>query len=196
MGLSKISWCDYTFNPWIGCSKVSLGCLNCYAERDFGRKPLWSGCWGTDGIRKRTSAANWKQPLAWDRKAKREGTRPLVFCGSLCDVLDDHASISNQWRLELMGLIEATPNLIWLMLTKRPESWWTTFRLQLDNAWWGATVESHEQAHRIDELVRIPAAGHFLSVEPMVGPLKTIEPFHTHDAMLNRLRGGGDPVPF
>ena len=82
MGKSGIEWTDYTFNPWIGCSKVSEGCANCYAERDFSRKPLWANCSGVDGERKRTSADYWKKPLAWNRAAAGKGEKPGMLLGS------------------------------------------------------------------------------------------------------------------
>jgi protein gp37 len=114
---SKIEWCDHTFNPWIGCQKVSPGCDHCYAEammdKRYGRVQ-----WGPHGERKRTSEDNWKKPLAWAKRAN--GHRPRVFCASLADWLDNRVPL--QWRSDLGRLIEATPELDWLLLTKRPEN--------------------------------------------------------------------------
>jgi len=183
---SKIEWCDHTFNPWVGCSKVSTGCKNCYAEnmmdKRFGRVQ-----WGVSGTRSRTSAANWKKPLSWNRKAKEEGTRPRVFCGSLCDIFEDRPELV-EWRRDLLSLIVDTPNLDWLLLTKRPEnvnrminevcglverSQWFGEWLNINkHIWIGTSVENQETADkRIPELLKIPAAVRFLSAEPMLGPV-------------------------
>lgn len=113
---TKIEWCDHTFNPWIGCTKVSPACDNCYAEammdHRYGRAK-----WGAGNPRVRTSESNWKQPLAWNRQAEKLGTRPFVFCSSLADVFDNE--VDPQWRVDLFELVFATPNLVWLLLTKR-----------------------------------------------------------------------------
>ncbi len=113
---SKIEWTEHTFNPWIGCTKVSPACDGCYAEAmmdlRYGRVT-----WGAGEDRARTSPANWKKPLAWNRQAEKTGIRPRVFCASLADVFDNE--VEEMWRYDLMELIEATPNLVWLLLTKR-----------------------------------------------------------------------------
>src|SRR6266404_3416295 len=115
---SKIEWCDHTFNPWIGCQKVSPGCDHCYAEammdKRYGRVK-----WGPHGERKRTSEDNWKKPLVWAKRAN--GHRPRVFCASLADWLDNR--VAPRWRSDLGRLIEDTPELDWLLLTKRPENY-------------------------------------------------------------------------
>jgi protein gp37 len=116
---TKISWCDSTFNPWIGCTKISPACANCYAADMMHR---WGkDLWGPGKPRQRTSAANWKQPLKWEAEAARTGIRRKVFCGSLCDWLDPEIPI--EWLADLLDLIRQTPHLDWLLLTKRPEQW-------------------------------------------------------------------------
>src|SRR3546814_20475154 len=82
---SSIEWTDHTFNPWIGCTRISPGCDNCYAAtraHRFGDDHLWAG------ERRRTSAANWRQPLKWNRDAEKAGKCARVFCASLADVFD------------------------------------------------------------------------------------------------------------
>lgn len=183
MGKTKIEWCDYTFNPWIGCSKVSPGCENCYAENlmddRFGRVK-----WGPNGTRKKTSEANWKKPLMWNRKAEAEGNRYKVFCASLADIFENRPELS-QWRMELFSLIEETSFLDWLILTKRPENvykmvdelWWEQtrggeFSDFPENLWMGVSVENQEQANiRIPQLLKIPAKVRFLSCEPLLEEL-------------------------
>lgn len=129
---SNIEWTDHTFNPW-ECSKVSPGCAHCYAEN---RNARFGGGtapnWGPGAPRRRTSAANWRQPLLWDRKRAWEvsdaeacgrdpGPSPRVFCASLADWLDDEVPV--EWLADLLDLIRRTPNLDWLLLTKRPKNW-------------------------------------------------------------------------
>lgn len=114
--VTAIEWCDHTFNPWIGCTKVSPACDNCYAAEmmdvRYGRAR-----WGAGEDRVRTAPSNWQQPRRWDRQAAKDGTRPFVFCASLADVFDNE--VDPLWRRDLFALIEATPNLVWLLLTKR-----------------------------------------------------------------------------
>jgi protein gp37 len=115
-----ISWTDSTFNPWIGCTKIGPGCDHCYAEALMDRR--WHRVqWGSGQQRERTSAANWKQPLLWEREheafALMHGRRRRVFCASLADVFDNEAP--PQWRGELWSLVKETPHLDWLILTKR-----------------------------------------------------------------------------
>lgn len=113
---TEIAWCDSTFNPWIGCTKVSPACDRCYAEAmmdtRYGRVT-----WGAGEDRSRTSAANWQQPRRWNKQAEATGKRPFVFCASLADVFDNE--VDRRWRHDLFSLIEQTPSLVWLLLTKR-----------------------------------------------------------------------------
>lgn len=113
---TKIEWAQHTFNPWIGCTKVSPACDHCYAEEmmdvRYGRAR-----WGAGEDRVRTSDGYWRQPQRWNRDAAEAGTRPFVFCASLADVFDNE--VDEFWRRDLMQLIGATPNLVWLLLTKR-----------------------------------------------------------------------------
>lgn len=175
---SAIEWTDHTFNPWIGCTKVSTGCSRCYAEtlmdKRYGRVK-----WGPRGTRVRTSTANWRKPLTWNRKAKQEGRRYRVFCASLADVFEDRPELY-PWREDLFGLICDTPHLDWLLLTKRPENVDEMFldivgpvRLgweDFPNIWIGTSVENQEQADkRIPELLKAPAPVRFLSCEPLLG---------------------------
>src|SRR5476651_1545431 len=109
---SKIGWTDHTFNPWIGCQKVSPGCDHCYAEAQNKFRKWNGGTWGPHAPRKRTSEANWRKPLQWNAAAKAAGVRAKVFCASLADWLDNKAP--REGRADLANLICATPNLDWL----------------------------------------------------------------------------------
>lgn len=186
---SKIEWTDNTFNPWVGCVKVSPGCQHCYAERDMTRKGRWANTWGPAQTAERikTSADNWRKPLAWDKRAAKEGKRIKVFCASLADVFEDNPQVLD-WRSDLWDLIELTPNLDWLLLTKRPENIkkftkrWDTWGQLPANIWLGTTVENQEQAEkRIPELLRIPAAVRFLSCEPLLGSIQLLHHLDTGD---------------
>lgn len=171
---SKIEWTDHSFNPWIGCTRVSPGCQHCYAETmmaDRYKKVKW----GPQGLRVRTSADYWRQPFKWNRQAAAEGVRRRVFVASLADVFEDKADQRadlNNWRLDLMGLIHSTPWLDWLLLTKRPENIKWDYSVWPSNIWIGASVEDQQRADaRIPHLLAIPAAVRFLSVEPLLGPV-------------------------
>ena len=177
---TKIEWCHHTFNPWIGCTKVSDGCKNCYAEAMMDKR-YGKAKWGPRGERVRTSEANWGKPFAWNRKAEREGRRYRVFCASLADVFEDNEQIDD-WRLDLFEhVIARTPNLDWLILTKRPQVARRFFSqrkgLLFDNVWIGTSVEDQKTADmRIPHLLRIPAKVRFLSCEPLLEELD-ISPF-------------------
>lgn len=177
---SKIEWTHHTFNPWRGCTKVSDGCKNCYAESMSKRNPATLGVWGDNGTRVVAAENYWKQPLKWNRDAAKAGERRRVFCASLADVFEDHPAIMAGWRARLGDLIFRTPHLDWLLLTKRPQNvyrmlpdFWINFSepyTMPDNVWLGVSVENQEQADkRIPELLKVPAAVRFLSCEPLLG---------------------------
>lgn len=182
--VTAISWCDHTFNPWIGCTKVSPACDGCYAEalmdKRYGRVE-WGAPGKGNGTRVRTSAGNWRQPLRWNRKAETEGTRPFVFCSSLADVFDNQVPI--EWRRDLFELIIKTPRLVWLLLTKRPQNIVKMFaeisHTPLEwpmNAAIGTTVEDQTRADtNVPHLLRAKAALRpafaFLSCEPLLGAI-------------------------
>lgn len=178
---TKIEWADHTFNPWVGCTKMSPACDHCYAERWAKRSGMVQ--WG--GERKRTSAANWDTPLKWNAQAEREGRRFKVFCSSLADVFDNQVDL--QWRIDLFELIAKTPNLDWLLLTKRignapamlnevigelSHGINTWDKMPWPGVWIGATICNQPEYDRdIGKLLRTPAARHFLSVEPMLSAI-------------------------
>jgi protein gp37 len=202
---TKIQWADATFNPWIGCTKVSPGCKNCYAENT------------TRAKRSRTSGATWKKPLKWNK------TGICVLCGeeadnehrhgsvipairrrrvfpSLCDWLDPEVPIED--LADFASIVQATPNINWLLLTKRPENFEARMSLAWSylvsrhggptvanwvrdwidpgfkvpppgNIWVGTSVENQEYADkRIPALLKIPAKIRFLSAEPLLGPIE------------------------
>jgi len=207
---SKIEWTDHTFNPWEGCQKVGPGCDYCYAESRNARYADGQAVnRGPGAPRRRTSAANWRKPLAWN-KAHAEffalhGRRQRVFCSSLADVFDN--AVDRAWHRDLFDLIELTPNLDWLLLTKRignvvrmlPTHDWAA----RDNVWLGATICNQDEADRdIPKLLAVPAAKRFLSMEPMLGPVDLARIDLNGHAEIYPLKGttgcetdDGDPLP-
>lgn len=217
---TNIAWADSTFNPWIGCTKISPGCDHCYAERGMSKR-LKRVEWGAGAQRSRTSPGNWQKPVTWNAQpyfqcgCGHRGTieelttntvhscdlqfrpaRRRVFCASLADVFDN--DVDPQWRADLLDLIEATPNLDWLLLTKRignvvklltdlrdsersDRKWgylnaWIKHGRPPENVWLGATICDQAEADRdIPKLLATPAAVRFLSIEPMIGPIDITE---------------------
>lgn len=192
---TRIEWADHTFNPWTGCTKVSPACDHCYAEAQAKRAPKTFGGWGPHAERKRTSESYWRQPLLWNKRAAKEGSRPRVFCASMADIMDKAAPI--EWFVDALDMMRVTPHLIWLLLTKRPQlirrrleealahlskgtdrgdliEWiaaWLHGRSP-ENIWLGTTAENQAEAdRRIPHLLAAPAAKRFLSCEPLLGPV-------------------------
>lgn len=203
---SKIEWTTHTFNPWRGCTKVSPGCLHCYAETLSKRNPKLLGEWGMGKPRVLASDDMWKQPLRWNREAGEDidealhdfgeesyvaPERPRVFCASLADWLDEEVPV--QWLVRLLGLIYLTPNMDWLLLTKRPHNWkarmgqCVSFQEHVSlgvfyswlrgwaegekphNIWVGATAENQACFNeRYMPLSEIPARVRFWSMEPLL----------------------------
>lgn len=181
---TKIEWCHHTFNPWRGCAKVSPGCANCYAEKNSLRNPGVFGTWGIHGERIVGTDSYWKQPLAWNRAAEKAGERRRVFVASLADVMEDRRDLDAS-RERLCDLIRATPWLDWLLLTKRPENierLWRDPCQNRPNLWWGVSAENQEMADlRIPILLRVNAAVRFVSIEPMLAPVRPILATGTFD---------------
>ena len=144
MRYSKIEWCDHTFNPWMGCARVSPGCVHCYAEQMID-KHYGKAKWGVDTERIQTGPASWARVYSWNKEHWLECklcgwrgtpadrlvhdrncpgvttlTRARVFCGSIMDVFEDNRQLAN-WRGELFKMIAQTRRLDWLLLTKRAE---------------------------------------------------------------------------
>ncbi|PSH63427.1 hypothetical protein CU102_23735 [Phyllobacterium brassicacearum] len=182
---STIEWTDHTFNPWTGCTNISPGCDNCYAEAWSKRSGHVK--WG-NSPRKRTTESYWRAPVIWQSKATQfhaqNGRRQRVFCASLADVFDNQAD--PRWRSDLFTIIRETPSLDWQLLTKRPQNigkmlpddWGAA---GYPNVWLGFTAEDQVRFEQRKRFLReIPAAIWFVSYEPAIGPLRI---------------GGDDPKP-
>jgi protein gp37 len=184
---SSIEWTHHTFNPWWGCVRVSSGCKHCYAET--WAKRIGMQLWGTKARRRFFSDAHWSEPLTWNREAEAAGERRRVFCASMADVFENRADLE-PWRERLWNLIEKTPGLDWLLLTKRPECigqrvpWTDTWP---HNVWLGTTAENQHWANkRLDELRRYAARVLFVSAEPLIGALN-LRPWLVPDAFGRRI---------
>lgn len=194
---SKISWTHHTFNAWLGCAKVGKDCENCYAETLMDKR-FHRVAWGPEGTRKRTSMANWRKPVRWDKVAKENGVKFMVFGNSLNDILEDREELV-QWRADYVELIESTPNLIWMLLTKRPENWellpskWYAF--PPPNVWFGLSVADRQTyfdrtGSFMDYFDQF--AVKFLSVEPQLGPLYLSNDGHDRIGFWDWIIGGGE----
>jgi protein gp37 len=176
---SGIEWTDHTFNPWWGCVRVSAGCVHCYAET-FSKR-TGNDVWGVDTPRRFFKDKHWDEPLKWNAQAEKAGKPAFVFCASMADWLEDREDLIEP-RARLCKLIEDTPWLTWLLLTKRIENiWklapehWTEPGGAPKNAWFGVTTEDQESYDkRIVELLSVRAfsdAPIWLSIEPQIGPI-------------------------
>lgn len=219
---SGIQWTTHTFNPWRGCTKVSDGCKFCYADKLSKRNPGALGVWGPNGERVVGTDAYWRQPVAWDKAAANVGERHRVFCASLADVFEGPETmpakavpVITAARRRLFDLVCRTPNLDWLLLTKRPQN---ALPMMVEaglyavanpdlpcpqpNIWIGTSVENQEAAdERIPHLLQVPAVVRFLSCEPLLGAVdisryiwlvgaSTAGPFRDVLGRV-RIRGGG-----
>lgn len=171
--VTKIEWADKTWSPWHGCTKVSPGCANCYAET--WAKRFGADIWGQG--KPRRINADWDKPRRWNERA---GGKVVRVFPSLCDVFD--AEVPAEWLERFLCLVADTPHLTWLVLTKRPElvatKWGKISRNRgcsawlPDNLWLGVSVEDQARAaERIPVLPDIPIRWRWISVEPMIGPV-------------------------
>lgn len=189
MAETNISWARWTFNGWVGCTKVSPACDRCYAA-EWAARYEPTVVWGVPGRKSKlrhTAESTWTAPRSWNRTAERERLahgrttlfdqgatpyeRPRVFAMSLADWADKDAP--DPWRAALWQLIRETPELDWLLLTKRPQNiagylppdWGNGY----PNVWMGTTAENQtEYERRRPHLLDVPAVVHFFSVEPML----------------------------
>lgn len=165
----------YTFNIVWGCTKVGPPCDHCYAEA-WAKRVGYGNLWGPDADRRTFGDKYWAQPLKWDRETSAAGIRRRVFCSSMADVFDNHPKLAPE-RTRLWKLIEATPKLDWLLLTKRvgnvmgmvPQHWQERFP---SNVHMGATMGNQAELDRdIGKLTRIPAKVRFISFEPLLSAI-------------------------
>lgn len=166
-----IAWTDRTWNPWRGCTKVSPGCAHCYmftAQERYGQDPAVV-------VRTKT----WNQPIKWNREAAAAGHIERVFTCSWSDWFHEDA---DAWRAEAWGIIRRCPALHFQILTKRddrivanlPPDWGDGY----PNVWLGVSIENDRHTYRADRLRDIPAAVRFISAEPVLGPMPSLNLDH------------------
>jgi len=190
---STIEWTHHTFNPWWGCTKISPACDHCYAET-WARR-TGNQVWGKDAPRRFFADKHWREPLRWNLEAEEDGIRRRVFCASMADVFDQRPDL-NVHRKRLWALIEETPWLDWLLLTKRPgpalrmvpwrERW-------PENVWFGTTVEDAYWAQkRVPHLLQAGASVRFVSCEPLLGPVDLSRSLGNAQGQINWVIAGGE----
>jgi protein gp37 len=155
---SAIEWTDATWNPWMGCERVSPGCAHCYMYREQRQ-------YGHDPEALRRSKTKFFEPLRWQEPK-------LVFTCSWSDWFHPGA---DAWRNDAWDVIRQTPHLTYQILTKRPEL--ISERLPADwnegwrNVWLGVSIENSRFTWRAGALRDVPAEVRFLSAEPLLGSL-------------------------
>jgi protein gp37 len=188
----------FTWNPWRGCTKVSPGCSNCYAETLSKRNPAVLGEWGPKGTRAIAAESYWKLPYRWNTLAAKDGVRRKVFCASLSDWLEDRPDLIRH-RARMLGVVMNTDHLDWLLLTKRIDGWRERLKEVVAfaaddltpeeqdgqylarvwlygvppwNVWVGASAENQAWYDaRRPHLAAVPARVRFWSMEPLLGPI-------------------------
>jgi protein gp37 len=185
---SKIQWTDHTVNFVIGCVKVDELCVHCYADEMDARRfsktlpgtskesPIRH--FGLNAPRYLRIEQAKADLLALDRAARRAGRIDKVFINSLSDTFESRLDLEGA-RLALFNKVDECQNLIFQILTKRPENvtrmvpeWWLTDNAWPKNAWIGTSVGNQRTADlRIPELLKIPAHCRFISYEPALGPV-------------------------
>lgn len=190
--MTKIAWTNETINPIVGCTKVSEGCQNCYAEKmavrlsGMAMSKADEDNFRIEGIGRYPFVLNsngrWNGKTYFD---KNELNKPfqwkkgrMIFVCSMGDLF--HESVSFSDILEVLFVANKCPQHIFQILTKRPERMreffteWVPnpFLEPLKNVWLGVTAENQQRANkRIPILLQIPAAKRFVSIEPMLGPI-------------------------
>lgn len=183
---TAIAWTNRTWNPWHGCTKVSPGCAHCYMFRDKAR-------YGQDPEVVQRSKTTFRDPLKWKESA-------LVFTCSWSDFFHEAA---DDWRADAWAIVRATPHLTYQVLTKRPEriaahlpsDWGDGYH----NVWLGTSIENQRWVARLDALLDVPAVVHFLSCEPLLGPvdlwLRNRVPLECPDWVIVGGESGADARP-
>jgi protein gp37 len=183
MARSNIEWTDSTWNPVTGCTKISPGCKNCYAERMAKRLQAMGQPNYKDGFRVSLHERALSLPLKWKRPQ-------TIFVNSMSDVF--HEDVPEQFIRRIFDTMAKTPWHIFQVLTKRAE------RLEAigrnlswpHNVWMGVSVESKDYLYRIDHLRNVGARVKFISFEPLLGEHGKIDLHGIHWAIV-----GGESGP-
>lgn len=168
MNKSKIEWTDATWNPVTGCSKVSSGCMNCYAEKMAKRLKAMNNPRYKNGFNVTMHEDLLNSPV----KIKKPS---IIFVCSMADLF--HKDVSDDFIEKVFQTMNNCPQHIFQVLTKRPE------RIQqmqsnlkfTSNIWIGTSIENLEVAERVNYIRNIPAKVKFLSCEPLLGSLDNLD---------------------
>lgn len=164
---SKIEWTECTWNPVTGCTKVSPGCLNCYAQRMAKRLRAMGQPNYRNGFRLTPHPHMLDLPLHWRQPR-------MIFVNSMSDLF--HQDVPLEFILQVFGVMQRASQHCFQILTKRSERL-ARLSPQLpwpDNVWMGVTVENGDYAYRIEDLRQTGAAVKFISFEPLVGPVSHV----------------------
>ena len=168
MATSKIEWTDETWNPTVGCNKVSPGCKHCYAEVMHRRLTSMGVEKYSESFRK---PKPWREhlelPLTWTSPRQ-------VFVNSMSDLFHDEMPLD--YIQEVFDIMRRCSQHTFQVLTKRSE-----YLLEVaddlpwpPNVWMGVSVENAEYVHRLEHLIQTPASVRFLSIEPLLGPISRL----------------------
>lgn len=168
MSTSKIEWTEMTWNPVTGCTKISVGCANCYAERMSRRLQAMGQPNYREGFAVRCHEHMLELPLRW-RKPR------MIFVNSMSDLF--HEDVDFEFIRRVFGIMERASWHQFQVLTKRAE------RLEMiasqlpwpKNVWMGVSVENQQTTWRIDHLRQTNAQTKFLSMEPLLGPVQSLD---------------------
>lgn len=161
---SAIEWTESTWNPVSGCTKISAGCLNCYAERMAKRLKAMGQARYKNGFKVTLHPEALKEPYGWKKSR-------VVFVNSMSDLF--HKVIPDDFIQKVFTVMNENPQHTFQILTKRSERLRELSPLLdwSDNIWMGVTVEDNDNVGRIDDLRLVPAVVRFLSMEPLIGPV-------------------------
>lgn len=184
---SAIEWTDATWNPWYGCTKVSEGCKNCYAERNMKRV-------GKDFDAITRSKTTFLDPLKWEEPQ-------IILLGSWMDFF--HRNVRPSWRDDVWEIIRKTPRHTYLILTKRPglardympRDWSRNWDKEFSHVWLGVSVEKQSVLHRVITISKIPTTHLFVSAEPLLGRIKFTFYLDLIDWIITGGESGPNPRP-
>lgn len=164
---SDIEWTESTWNPVTGCSKVSPGCKNCYAERMANRLQAMGQPNYNEGFKVKTHNNSLLLPLKWKKPRK-------IFVNSMSDLF--HKDVNISFILKVFQIMNEHPQHTFQVLTKRSERLRQINNKLLwpDNIWMGVTVENRDYQYRIEDLSATSAKIKYISFEPLLGPVPNI----------------------
>ena len=175
-----ITWADHTFNRWWGCTKVTQGCKNCYAEEmaQVRSKRIPEGY--VKGSRRiKSKSHNLAMLKRWDKLSELDGRMHRVFAHSMSDVFDQE--VPDEWRCEEFSMMQQTKNLWYLILTKRPEHTLPFIarnrefeQFFKDRVWLGTSIVGDEDMQMAYEVIQCPAKLHWVSYEPALSELSIL----------------------